>query len=151
MKKSEDADFMEIFGSSSVAESLNADAPLLLPAPEPLPTDAAVWEFLDVPLGKAAREIQDAAFVQEISGFEPVPAQDHPDSLLEFSATDDFIKRVTAEVLTGPRHRAAMQLAVDRIRKSAVLAPIRDSPRWADLVSACTTFVAGELVAASGA
>jgi hypothetical protein len=92
MTKSENADFQEIFGSSSVSQSLNADAPVNPPSEPALPLDDTLWEFLAAPLGKAGQQIADQALIAEISGYEPAARVSEPtpappsDALISFTA-----------------------------------------------------------------
>ena len=151
MTKSENVDFQEMFGSSTVAESLNADAPVLQPAPEPwLPTDDSLWNFLDESLGKDGEHALDVAFIKEISGYERTTAPQVPEaeSLLESSAFEKVIHKTATTLENVPRHRQAMQLICDRLRKSSALSPaLRADPAWDDLVTAGTKFITGSVFA----
>ena len=144
MKKSEDADFQEMFGSSTVAESLNADAPVARPLAEIwLPTDSDLWNCLDDPLCKAGQEIQDAALIAEISGFDSAvqPLVAEPDTASLESNVFEKVVEQTATILEGiPRHRAAMELICSRLKKSPVLLSTKDDPTWDRLAEAMTKF-----------
>jgi hypothetical protein len=143
MKKSEDADFQEIFGGSSVEESLGA-GPVLQPGKEPwLPTHDSLWTFLDDPLGKAGQEIQDAALIAEISGFDSAvqPLVAEPDTASLESNVFEKVVEQTATILEGiPRHQAAMELICSRLKKSPVLLSTKDDPAWDRLAEAMTKF-----------
>jgi hypothetical protein len=143
MKKSEDADFQEMFGSSTVAESLNADAPLNHGSFPDVPTDSAMWNFLDDPLGKAGEQIADQALIAEISGFDSAvqPLVAEPDTASLESNVFEKVVEQTATILEGiPRHRAAMELICSRLKKSPVLLSTKDDPTWDRLAEAMTKF-----------
>ena len=65
--KHESIAFQEIFGASTVRESLGALTAYAKPEPQ-LPTDSDLWEFLEVPTGKAVQQIQDEEFIKAVSG-----------------------------------------------------------------------------------
>lgn len=147
--KSETADFQEIFASSNVAESLNASAPVLNSAPEPaLPLDDSLWNFLDDPLSKAGQEIQDAALIAEISGYEftAAPQVSTPDPAPPSTVFADFIKRTTRVLGGAPRHRRAVETIVSKAKSTPRFAAMRDDSHWGTLVQACADFVTSAIL-----
>lgn len=79
----ESTEFQELFGASSVRESMGA---VTYTKPEPqLPTDNELW-LLEVPTGNAAQQIQDEEFIKALSGHEPsapLSSNSEPGELLE--------------------------------------------------------------------
>ena len=149
MAKSESIDFVELFGASSVRESLNANVmELQQRQPAPLPMDDAIFDFLSPTSNKAAQQVLDDALVQEISGYEPAAAPIRPAPISTSTAMFDFTKRAARVLHEAPAHRRAIQTIVNKFRYSKALTSTRDDSAWDRLVQSSADFVTGAILAA---
>lgn len=152
MTKSQSADFQEIFGASTIAESLDANTPVSYSnKPEPvLPTDNELWELLTTSSGRVAQHIEDQEFIREISGAEPSASLPVFTPKTESAGHElrDFTKRAARVLRDAPAHRRAMQKIVGRIRNSAMFEPVRNDPAWDRLVETGVNFVVGAILEA---
>jgi hypothetical protein len=113
--KTESAEFQEIFGSSSVEESLGPSTHQKSEVQLPL-LDDPLW-FDQITDGRSAEEVTDADFIKTISGCDPVTVSVRVDPVTEFA------KRTTARIQEiekqSPRRRkeirAMLRKFVDRL------------------------------------
>ena len=149
MAKTENVEFQEIFGASTIAESLDANAPVSYNnQPEPtLPTDDELWDLLTTSSGRVAQQIEDQEFIREIFGAEPSASLPvfTPEKSVGHELSD-FTKRAARVLREAPVHRRAMQKIVGTIRNSAMFEPVRNDPAWDRLVEAGVNFVTGVIL-----
>jgi hypothetical protein len=95
--KHESVDFQEIFGASTVRESLDAVAPVVLHESRAaqLPTDNPLWDSERVTGGRSAEQVQDQEFIKAVSGCDWQPILTP-----EAAPLAEFTKRATSKGLT---------------------------------------------------
>lgn len=142
--KSETVTFQEMFGSSTIAESLAGGMPIEMPE---LPTDNAMWEFLTVPPGAVSQQIQDADFIKLLAGVDSLPAK--TDSLAVLYHHNEIEKR-------APERRSAIKTILDRARGRIPELPYWSSitddqiyGAWARLLDSCERFASAAIMEAA--
>lgn len=152
MTKSENADFQEMFGATTPAESLNVSS-LSHHPPAALPMDDPLYKFERVAQQDAAHE--DAAFADELIGSREDEAMKgripiRPALPVSTSpALSIFVKRAARVLAQLPRHQRAIREITDRLRNSELFAPIKNDPAWDDLVRNVAVFVTGSILEAA--
>lgn len=144
MAKQESVDFQELFGASTVRESLDATAPVIYRKPEPaLPTDNDLWPFTPASPTGTPNTVQDFDFIKTISGWEapvvrPTPAPDLGKKILADAGR--YFQRVQALDKKQPRRRQEISVIVDRwAREHGV--PSACAPELARVKESCASFL----------
>lgn len=118
MTKTEGTDFQELFGASTVRESLDATVPVIHRRQEPtLPTDSPMWPFTPASPTGTANTVQDLDFIKTVSGWDapiaqPTPAPDLGKKFLADAMY--FTKRAMRLDKSEPRRRRELGAIIDR-------------------------------------
>src|SRR5450755_2446130 len=119
MTKELNVDFAELFGGASTpAESLNADTSALLQRQlVPLPFDSDLFDFLPATTSGGAQQIEDAEFVQKISGLESSSSVPKPEPLI--TAVNTLTKRARDLATREPERQRKIKSIVETARSAA--------------------------------
>src|ERR1700674_3234790 len=156
MAKQESIDFQELFGASTVPESLDSDAPVIYKKPEPLSIEDELFPYRPATgaADQLCQQLESEAFIAELVG----PTEDEaqkgltPIRSASFSAGRELYemakqisarvaKRETAVAARAPERRRRIHAIVEQARRAAPES-IQGSDGWDRLAANCERYIA---------